>query len=318
MKRLLIGIVICAAVIGIVFSVFTILKNPERRLTQTYLYDASIFTNAAELPAAYVETARIPSTDPELRGVAVGPGDHIYSVGTFLTVTSSNGTQVYRVPLAAPATCVAVSDNGTIYIGMTDHIECYDATGGFLSAWTSLGSTAIVTSIALALPDVYAADAGNRVVVRYDDTGNVRTLIGQKNTEHGIPGFVIPSPYFDVAIGTDNSLWVVNPGLHEFENFVRDGTLRTAWQRRGLGLDGFCGCCNPSHMAIQPDGSIVTAEKAIARVKICEPDGALRCLVAGPDQFAEGTVGLDVAVDSHGQILVLDPVARAIRIFTQR
>ncbi len=94
--------------------------------------------------------------------------------------------------------------------------------------------------------------------------------------------------------------------------------------------DGFCGCCNPVNFAVLPDGGFVTCEKGLPRVKIHDADGVFASVVAGPEGFAENwrvcilnalsncqTGGLDVAVDSMGRILVLDPVERVVRIFTQ-
>ena len=82
--------------------------------------------------------------------------------------------------------------------------------------------------------------------------------------------------------------------------------------------DGFSVCFNPSHIAMLPDGSFVTSEKGIVRVKKHNPAGEFVCLVACPDQFAEGTEGLDLAVDSAQRILVLDPKAPAVRIFIMK
>ena len=80
-------------------------------------------------------------------------------------------------------------------------------------------------------------------------------------------------------------------------------------------VDGFSGCCNPSHAAVLQDGSFVTAEKGLVRVKIHNRAGEFVCLVAAPDQFDKGTVGLDLAVDSNGRIHVLDPKRKQVRIF---
>ena len=43
--------------------------------------------------------------------------------------------------------------------------------------------------------------------------------MNKKDTLKEIPGFIIPSPYFDLLIGIYGKLWVVNPGLHSFENY---------------------------------------------------------------------------------------------------
>lgn len=82
-------------------------------------------------------------------------------------------------------------------------------------------------------------------------------------------------------------------------------------------IEGFCGCCNPSHFAIREDGSFVTSEKGIPRIKVYDRLGRLASVVAGPDSFDEGTVGLDLALDSAQRVLVLDPARRAVRIFVE-
>jgi len=80
-------------------------------------------------------------------------------------------------------------------------------------------------------------------------------------------------------------------------------------------LEGFAGCCNPSHFALLPGGGFVTSEKGLPRVKEYSPDGTLRTVVAGSEGFAPGSVGLDLATDPGGRVYVLDPVARAVRVF---
>jgi hypothetical protein len=82
-----------------------------------------------------------------------------------------------------------------------------------------------------------------------------------------------------------------------------------------MDIEGFCGCCNPTHFAFLPDGSFVTSEKGIPRVKVYDRLGRLAAVVAGPDRFREGVQGLDLAVDQTERILVLDPARRAVRVF---
>jgi hypothetical protein len=98
-----------------------------------------------------------------------------------------------------------------------------------------------------------------------------------------------------------------------------------------LAADGFSGCCNPAAFALLPDGGFVTAEKGLPRVKIYDAEGVFVGFVAGAEEFAEaGVVGydkgaagdaegaLDVAADSQGRILVLEPRTGRIRVFTRR
>ncbi|HQU73469.1 MAG TPA: hypothetical protein PLG66_14295, partial [Calditrichia bacterium] len=65
-------------------------------------------------------------------------------------------------------------------------------------------------------------------------------------------------------------------------------------------------------------GSFVTSEKGLARVKIHERTGDLRTVVAAPGDFQKGTVGLDLAVDARGRVLVLDPRMGAVRVFEKK
>ena len=165
---------------------------------------------------------------------------------------------------------------------------------------------------------VFIADAGNKIVVRYNLQGDIINRIGEKDVAQEIDGFVIPSPYFDIAIGYEGNLWIVNPGRHKLENYTFDGKLRSSWGETSINLNGFCGCCNPTHIALLSDGSFVTSEKGLPRVKVYNQMGKFKEVVAAPDQFDEGTIGLDLAVDSENRILVLDPRRQQVRIFTRK
>ena len=153
------------------------------------------------------------------------------------------------------------------------------------------------------------------MVLHFDLKGNLVNKIGLKDPATGVPGFIIPSPYFDLAISKDGYLWVVNTGRHSFEKFRFDGTLVSSWGKASMAMDGFCGCCNPSNFAFIYDSLFVTSEKAIERVKVYNHDGSFRCIVATPEQFEEGTKGLDLAVDKQNRIMVLDPVKKLVRTF---
>ena len=65
-------------------------------------------------------------------------------------------------------------------------------------------------------------------------------------------------------------------------------------------------------------GSFVTSEKGLPRVKVYGKDGTFKAMVAGPESFRPGTVGLDLAADSMGRVLVLDPARSQLRFFTPR
>jgi hypothetical protein len=199
---------------------------------------------------------------------------------------------------------------------MLDNVEVYDAEGERQDVWVSLGPNALITSIAVSPDRVYLADAGNRLVMGFSRAGRLETIVGKSG--NGDSGFIIPSPYFDVAVAPDSTIWVAHTGQRQLEHFTPDGTMLSAWGESSFAIEGFCGCCNPSHFAMLSDGSFVTAEKGIPRVKVYGPSGQFRGMVAGPDRFDEGAKGLDVAIGEREEVLILDPERGHIRVFQKK
>jgi len=265
------------------------------------------------------------------QSIAVDSDGTIYVAGDkAIRVLSENGDLLDEIKLTEPPGCLAVAGDGRIYVGMKNHVEVYNSQGKQVAAWKSLGDDAVLTSIVVSRNDVFVADAGNRIVLRYDTAGKLINRIGKKDVDRNIPGFVVPSPYFDLAIGRDGLLRVVNPGRQRIEAYTFDGDLEFWWGEFSMNVEGFCGCCNPVNFAIVEDESFVTCEKGLIRVKIYDADGAFVGVVAGPEQLVEGGTnridemvsggqagGFDVAVDAGGRIFVLDTIKNVVRIFTR-
>lgn len=267
----------------------------------------------------YNEFKQIKPDIEVLHGIAIDRSDNIYLVGkdkvmiydSELNLKSSFNT-------GKEAKCITVSDESKIYIGVQNHIEIYNTVGKLIKSWNPVNEKSVITSIALTEKCIYVADAGNRVVYQYNKAGELLKEIGKKNAEKGILGFVIPSPYFDLLIGREGELWVVNPGRHSLESYNEQGDLISSWTKASMDVDGFCGCCNPSNIAMLSDGSFVTSEKAIERVKVHQPNGEFKCVVASPEKFIQGTKGIDLAVDSKDRIFVLDPEKKVVSIYIKK
>jgi len=237
-----------------------------------------------------------------------------------VVIMDAGGEEKGRIALDEPAKCLAWrnGDAPRLLVGMKDHAEVYTLAGKQEASWPSLGEQSQITSIAAAGNDVFIADAGNRLVWRFDSSGALRGQFDGKRKSGGGGSFVIPSPYFDVAMGSDGELWIVNPGRQRIQNYTYEGAPRKAWGRAGMRIQDFCGCCNPSHLAIGPTGSFVTSEKGIPRVKLYESSGKFAGVVAAPSMFNEDTVNMDLAVDAEGRVYVLDAGAGLVRVFERK
>lgn len=262
------------------------------------------------------EEGRLKTGLKELRGIAVGPQDRIYAVGDkSLVVLNADGSEVRRVDVAAAAASVTVDVDGTAYLGMRDHVEVYGPDGARKSAWASLGPDAWITSVAVGVDGVVVGDFGNRAVLRFDKAGKRTGAIVPTGADVVRDKFVIPSPFMDVTLDSAGGTWITHTGRRTIERYAADGTLGTSWGKSANTIEGFSGCCNPTHIALRKDGSFVTSEKGLVRIKIHAPDGKLVGVVAPGKAFPQGITGLDLAVDSKDRILVADPGSSSIRVY---
>ncbi len=253
------------------------------------------------------------------KGIALSSDGRVYVAGDqTIVVFSRDGAPQERIPLADAPHCLAVDDAGTIFVGYREHIGIHDAGGRLSGEWAVAGEHPYVTCVTLSGDDVWVADAGDRVVLRYSRSGQLMGRLAERDDSRGVRGLVIPSWHLDVVVGPGDLVLVNNPGRLALETYTAEGDLRGTWQKASMEIDGFCGCCNPTDIAVLPDGRVVTAEKGIPRVKILDRDGTLSCVVATPDDLSRAASGLDLAVGADGRVLVLDPPARLVRVFAEK
>lgn len=289
-----------------------------KKLGPEFTYDLSELAKVDPNLIHYRESAAIDTGMQEPRGIAVDSKDRVFVAGDkAVRCFGADGKAAAEFAAAEPLRA-AVTPTGVIYAAMTDHVEVFDPQGKRTAAWKPEGAKSVLTCVAATDNDIFVADAAACLVYRYNPAGELVGRIGAEDAAKKIPGILVPSPYFDVAVGPQDTLWVANPGRRRVECYTFDGNLVDAWGKTSPKIEGFCGCCNPTHIAVLPDGGLVTSEKGLARVKTYTAQGELASVVAPPAAFAEGTVGLDVAADSRGRILVLDPVARKVRVFVRK
>ena len=332
--KIIIGLLITLAVVVAVIAVvrLDVVGSKGGGLGKEFKYEVNELAHIDPNLILYEESAGAIKTGfANTHGIAVDSKGSVYVAGDkAIRIFAQGGERLGEVKLDDIPRCLTVTENGTIYAGMKDHVEVYDAQGQRQASWESLGQDAILTSIVVSQDNVLVADAGNRIVIRYDSAGNIINKIGKKDSFRNIPGFVIPSPYFDIAVPKDGLIRVVNPGRLRIEAYTLEGDIEFWWGQPSAAVEGFCGCCNPVNIAILPDGSFVTCEKGLVRVKIYNSGGSFVGVVAGPEQFGSGgkssictlpeecqTGGFDVAVDKEGRIFVLDTVDNIVKVFTR-
>jgi hypothetical protein len=263
------------------------------------------------------EEGRLKTGLQELKGLAVGPDDRVYVVGDKnYVVLGMDGKTESRVDLGQSPTCIAVGPDSVVYVGLRDHVEVYDGKGARQAVWTAPGPLAWITSIAVSDKEVYVADFGDKTVFRCEKSGKVLGQLGEVGAKPGTGKYEIPSPYFDVSVDSSGTPWVAHTGRRLIESYKPDGSLATSWGKSGPQIDRFSGCCNPSYFAIRKDGSFVTSEKGLVRVKVHAANGDLVGVIAAPKDFEKGLHGLDLAVDSKDRVLVLDPGTATVRIYS--
>ena len=249
------------------------------------------------------------------KALAVDKDDNMYVSGDHsILILSKEGSKITQFDTDITATALAISENKIIYAALENHIATYSYAGELLKVWPSFKKESYITSLVIIGTKIFIADAELEVVHEYKSDGTYLRSIGSKDKEEA-DSFILPSYFFDVAVAPDQTLWAANTGKHKLVSFDSDGKLSTYWGETSAAVEDFCGCCNPSHFAIMHDGSFITAEKGIVRVKKYSKTGKFECAIAGPDQFEASSTGLEIAINSENDILVLEPALRKIHIF---
>ncbi len=303
-------------------------------LSETFTLDLTELIKIDPALIQYEQSSEFPVAMEEVRAIAAGPNGKIYVAGDqAVHVFRPDGSKDVVIDVDGVVRSLAVAGSGhakagRIYVGVGRRIELFDADGKPAGSWDDFESNAILTSIAVAENDIFVADAANRLVLRFDSAGKLIGKIGTPDPEREMPGFSVPSEYFDIAVDSESMLHIANPGRLRMETYSFDGSLETFWGEAGSGIKNFFGCCNPSQFAMLPNGKFVTSEKGIPRVKIYSDEGDFESVVAGSAQLeikkyeigdprsAQGGIVFDVASDADGRVLLLDPKKKCVRVFT--
>jgi hypothetical protein len=209
-----------------------------------------------------------------------------------------------------PVQALAYS-NEKIYAVSGNLIEVLNSKGEKVEEWGPYGDKSLITSISANDTYVAFADAGNKKIYILDKAGIVKNMTGESDEP-----FIIPSPYFDVILGSDNTLYVANTGKRRIERRNIDGTLLDFFGHEGTAPGAFCGCCNPAHFALIP-GGYITAEKGLNRIKILGSKGEFIEAVSFSNKFIP-SVPLDVASADGSIIYAANPADSKLYSFKRK
>jgi sugar lactone lactonase YvrE len=317
MKKVLIYIIV--VVLGLLILVIILgdfmsgeIKDSE---SNPYAYEFEEFKAVDPSLIKFKEARRIGLNIEGPKAIDVKNGLIAIAYKDHLQVIDSSGLERINMPVNGPLTAVSFSPEGNIYLAGQNSVQVLSPDGETIARWEDFGEKTLITAIAFKDTVTFLADAGNRKVFRLNLRGEILGSFDGTGRLDGNYGFILPSPYFDLEVDPDDQLWVVNSGLLKLENYTDEGSVRAFWGKPSFEIEGFTGCCNPAHIAIMEDGSFVTSEKGISRIKVYKPSGELDCVVATPDDFEDDSEPADIAVDEFGKIYVLDITSGKIRIF---
>jgi hypothetical protein len=226
-------------------------------------------------------------TSGELTSVTASSEGVIYLGGdTFIESLDSSLHTLWTINPDMKVTALAISGD-TIYASTQETILLFSKDGELISEWGPYELESIITSVSANSRFVAFADAGNKRVYILKKNGELYSMAGMTGE-----GFVIPSPYFDVALSEDH-MYAANTGNHRLETWSLEGRYESQFGEPGTAPGAFCGCCNPAHFTLVPEGFVI-AEKGINRIKVLDHTGAFVEFVSNDNNFVP-SVPLDVA-----------------------
>lgn len=260
-------------------------------------------------------------------GIAVHRG-RIYvsdSVQRYINVFDFPKRRFYRIGDEGPGQLVKplgldVDSAGNLYVADTSakSVVIFDAQGNFLRR---LGGAKWFDRLSSVTIDprgdrLYAVDIGG---VKSSEH-RVRVFDPVKGThlfDFGIRGagpgeFNFP---YDLAVGKDGKLYVVDAGNFRVQVFDRDGKYLSSFGSLGSQSGNFA---RPKEIAADAEGNLYVIDAIFGNFQIFDPDGKLLLAIgqrAEQDAPAKFMLPAGIAVDEDGRIYVVDQWFRKIDVF---
>lgn len=317
MKQKYISILLVIAIVVIVVVVVfdRISEKPGSLPENAFEYNIDEYAGVPDSLISHREVKQISIKNGEPAAVDYFNGGIYLAIDNTVQAIDQSGKELFKITLEEKPVSIAVAGDSLMFIAFKNYLSKYNK-GAIVKSRIFEGSQ--FSSLDTKGEKVFVADAGKKQVKVFDNQLN---LTGSFDGESGVSdkhGFIIPSLHFDLCVNGDNELWVVNPGLHAIQNYTDEGKMRGFWSKTSFYSEGFSGCCNPFYIDFLSDGSFVTSEKGLVRVKIHKASGEFSSVVAPPSAFGNNRKAPGIAVDENDNIIVLDTEKRMLRFFAPK
>ena len=204
--------------------------------------------------------------------------------------------------------CVAIHDNGDIYVGSDDHcIYVFDQTGQLKNTIGSSGSGdgqfSSLHGISVKGDVLYVADSGNHRILQLTSSGKFLHEFGQYGSGRG----QFSSPVA-VIIDSNNKLIVSDCDNHRIQIFNENGGSLLTIDGKGSGNHRFQ---SPWGLALDPQGNIHVAAYGSNVIKVFTKEGVYVRMYGDP-KHPRG-----IAIDGKGCSLVSEWGGNCLSIYDQ-
>ena len=237
-------------------------------------------------------------------------GQHVQNSPNDLDVTPKrdyhtlcNAQQVIQCNMPS---CVAIHDNGDIYVGSGYHcIYVFDQTGQLKNTIGSSGSGdgqfSSPSGISIKGDVLYVADGGNHRVQKLTSSGKFLHKFGQQGSGQG--QFNWPKV---VIIDSNNKLIVSDCKNHRIQIFNENGGWLLTIDGKGSGNHS---CQSPWGLALDPQGNIHVATHGSNTIKVFTKEGVYVRMYGDPNDPR------GLAIDDEGYSLVSEYRGHCLSIY---
>lgn len=166
--------------------------------------------------------------------------------------------------------------------------------------------------------NIYVADRNNERVQKFNSTGGFVLKWGSSGTGDG--QFSPNNGAVDLAVDSDGNVWVVDRGNHRLQKFSSTGAFLFKIGSAGTGDGQFN---QPTGITINSGDTIYVGDRLNERVQAFDKNGNFLfkwggTAGSGDSQFASNNGPVDLAVDSEGNVFVVDRGNHRVQKFSKK